>query len=230
MKYFAYGSNCNPAVMKRKEVEYSSRARASLDGYRLRFNKKATRPGLPEGVGFANVSEDPGGRVEGILYDITDEHLERLDVSERYPDHYVRIDVTVQTADGSRPCFTYQAHPDKVARGLRPSRNYLNHILAGGDFLSRQYYDALDKALTYEAECAVCRKVGVVTFIRERERLHMLCQPCRESRIVWGDVRGRRLTVEETEAITTHLLRDGRGFPSLRDLIREAIETKVIDP
>jgi len=230
MKYFAYGSNCNPSVMERKGVEYTSRTRASLEGYRLRFNKMALRDRLPTGIGFANIDDDPEGRVEGILYDIADEHLEKLDASERYPDHYVRIEVTVESADGPRTCFTYQARPDKVAEGLRPSRNYLNHILAGGDFLSRQYYDALDESLTYEAECAVCRALGEVTFVRDGERLHMLCQPCHEARIVWGDVRGRKLSVQETEAVMTHLVRGGRGFPSLRELIREAIESKLIDP
>ena len=41
MKYFAYGSNCNAAIMKRKGVEFTSRERATLRGYRLKFNKKS---------------------------------------------------------------------------------------------------------------------------------------------------------------------------------------------
>ena len=57
MKYFAYGSNCNPAVMKRKGVSFTSRQRAVLRGFRLLFNKKATRASLPEDIGFANINE-----------------------------------------------------------------------------------------------------------------------------------------------------------------------------
>ena len=50
MKYFAYGSNCNPAVMAKKGVEFSSRARGSLSGYRLLFNKMALRESLPDEI------------------------------------------------------------------------------------------------------------------------------------------------------------------------------------
>lgn len=230
MKYFAYGSNCNPSVMQRKGVEYASRRRATLEEYRVLFNKKSMREHVPPDVGFANINEHAEGRVEGILYDIRDEHLDRLDRSERYPDHYDRIEVTVQTDAGPQRCFTYQAHPDKIAAGLKPSRNYLNHILAARDFLSWQYFEALDKSQTYEAECAVCRSAGEVVFVREGDRLHMLCQACREARLVWGDTRGRTLTVAETEAIMTHLVRAGEGFPSIRELVQEAIEARIIDP
>lgn len=230
MKYFAYGSNCNPAVMKKKGVEFSSSKRAVLKGYRLLFNKKAMRENLPPGIGFANINEDPEGMVEGILYDIEDDHLGRLDESERYPDHYTRIEVTVQTEDGMVLSNSYQAQPDKIANGLKPSRNYLNHLLAAKDFISWQYYQALDKSQTFEGECACCLQPSEVVFTKEGDRLHMLCQPCREARLVWGDARGRKLTVVETEAVMTQLVRGGRGFESVGKLIEEAIAAKIIDP
>jgi gamma-glutamylcyclotransferase (GGCT)/AIG2-like uncharacterized protein YtfP len=231
MKYFAYGSNCNAPVMARKGVEFTSRQFAVLPGYQLRFNKKAMREKLPAGIGFANINEDPEASVEGILYEILDEHLDALDQSERYPDHYTRIDVTVTTRDGATvACVAYQAQPDKVEEGLRPSRNYLNHILAAKDFLSWQYYDALEKSQTYEGECACCLKHHEVIFIREGDRLHMLCQPCREARSMWGDARGRPLTIPETEAVMTQLVQPSDGFSSVQELIEEAITTRIIDP
>jgi gamma-glutamylcyclotransferase len=230
MMYFAYGSNCNPAIMKRKGVEWTSRQRAALPGYRLLFNKKALRERIPDDIGFANIDEDPERRVEGILYDISDEDVGRLDASERSPEHYERIEVTVETESGPRPCFTYRARPDKTAPHLKPSRNYLNHILAARDFLSWQYLDALEKSQTYEGPCAVCHTVGEVIFLREGDRIHMLCQPCREARLVWGDARGRPLSVAEAESVMTNIVRPGAGFNSVRDLIREAIEARVLDP
>ena len=95
MKYFAYGSNCNPAILRRKGVEFTDRQRAELRGYRLMFNKKSLRAALPDNVGFANINEDAAGVVEGILYEIADTSLGRLDESERYPDHYDRVVVEV---------------------------------------------------------------------------------------------------------------------------------------
>lgn len=230
MKYFAYGSNCNPAVMAKKGVEFSSRARGTLIGYRVLFNKKALRERLPDGIGFANISKDSTGTVEGLVYEIVDEHLERLDESERYPHHYARITVTVKTESGLQECQTYQAQPDKTADGLVPSRNYLNHILAGRDFLSKQYYEALDQSQTYTGECACCHCHGEVLFLIELERTHTLCQPCREAKNIWGDTRGRKLTVAETEAVMEHVRHSGETYHSLLALIETVIEQRVIDP
>jgi gamma-glutamylcyclotransferase (GGCT)/AIG2-like uncharacterized protein YtfP len=230
MKYFAYGSNCNPAIMKKKGVRFTASQHAVLPNFRLLFNKKALRENLPPGIGFANINPDPNGTVEGMLYDLVEEDLGKLDDSERYPDHYTRVDVTVQTKDGTVPCMAYQAQPDKIADGLKPSRNYLNHILAAKDFLSWQYFEALDKSQTYEGECACCLKHSEVVFVRDGDQLHMLCQPCREARQVWGDARGRKLTVAETEAVMTHLVQGSEGFGSIAELIQQAVDAKIIDP
>lgn len=230
MKYFAYGSNCNPAVLEKKGVHFTTRERATLSGYRLLFNKKSLRESLPENIGFANINEDPEGSVEGILYDIVDEHLPLLDASERYPEHYGRVEVTVTSDSGETVCCAYKAQPDKVAEGLVPSRNYLNHILSARDFLSQQYFEALDKSQTYHADCVCCGKLGEVIFLRENTRMYMLCQPCREAQLVWGDVRGRRLSVPEAAAVMKTLVQGGAGYDSIQALIAEAVATKIIDP
>lgn len=230
MKYFAYGSNCNLAIMQKKQVAFTAHQHAVLRGYRLAFNKMALRELLPDTVGFANINEDATGSVEGILYEINETSLLRLDESERYPDHYDRVMVEVETADGPQQCWAYQAQPDKISAGLVPSRNYLNHILAAKDFLSDQYFQALDKSQTYTGDCACCHETGEVVFIKEADSMSTLCQPCREARIVWGDVRGRRLTVQETEAVMMGLVKAGSGFSSIAALVQEAIATKMIDP
>lgn len=229
-KYFAYGTNCNPSVLQKKGVDFSSRQRAVLRGYRLLFNKKSLREKLPDSIGFANIDEDPKSKVEGVLYEIAGEHLQRLDKSERHPSHYDRITVVAQTESEPQECWTYKAQPDKTATGLIPSRNYLNHILSARDFLSQQYYEALDKSQAYSGECASCHQMGEVLFLKERDRMYTICQPCREARIMWGDARGRRLTVVETEAVMTQLVMQGDGFSSIEALIKEAIEQRLIDP
>lgn len=228
MRYFAYGSNCNTAVMKRKRVEFTSCERAVLFGHRLLFNKRALREDLPEEIGFANIEACADESVEGILYDIVDDHLARLDSSERFPDHYDRIPVTVESSQGEFSCFAYKAQPDKVASGLKPSRNYLNHILAAKDFLSIQYFNALDRSQTYEGECECCDRHGEVTFIREASNLFMLCQPCREARLVWGDTVGRRLTVAETGALMRDLVIGGESFSSVPELIAAALDQGLL--
>lgn len=229
-KYLSYGSNCNPDVMQRKGVDYTRRVRASLSGYQLRFNMKALRERLPETIGFAKTKESPGGVVEGILYDLNPDHLPLLDESERYPEHYDRAEVAVDTDTGAETCWVYVAQIDKVADGLVPTRNYVNHILAGREFMTHQYFEALDQSVTYRADCVACRKPSEVIFISEGGQLHTLCQPCREARLVWGDARGREFTVQETEAVMTGLVSDGPGFDSIAGLIQTAVDRELIEP
>lgn len=143
MQYFAYGSNCNPAVMQRKGVRYQARQAARLLGYRLLFNKRSLKTTVPAGVGFANIHPDTAGCVEGILYDLVPDDLPMLDASERYPEHYTRISLSVETTAGVVVCEAYQAQLDKVASGLRPSREYLDHLLAAKELMSEDYYLAL---------------------------------------------------------------------------------------
>jgi hypothetical protein len=69
-----------------------------------------------------------------------------------------------------------------------------------------------------------------VVFIKENDRLYMLCQSCREARLMWGDVRGRAFTVVETEAVMKQLVLGGKGFSSMNELISEAIAARIIDP
>ena len=229
-KYFAYGSNCNPEVLERKNVSVTSRRRAVLRGYRLLFNKKSLRERLPENIGFANINELPEGVVEGILYELsTESDLERLDTSERYPTHYTRIRVVVEADGVKEQCWAYQAQPEMTADGLVPTRNYLNHILAGREFLSTQYLEALNQSQTYVCDCACCHRTGEALFVKEVDRLHTLCQSCREARLTWSDAFGRVLTISETESVMTRLVLRGPGFQSIGDLVAAAVERKLLE-
>lgn len=227
-KYFAYGTNCNPAVMDQKGIHFTARQRASLHGYRLLFNKRSLREGLPENIGFANVEEDGEGTVEGILYDLGVGSLEILDETERHLSHYDRIRVVVEADSGSEECWTYKARPEVIAEGLLPSRNYINHILTGQEFLSKQYFDALDQSQTHRDKCACCDREEEVLFVRESDRLHTLCQSCREARIKWGDAVHRPLTIEETTAVMNQLVINGPGYASIEELMDEAVAQKII--
>lgn len=227
-KYFAYGSNCDPLVMEKKGVEFTTRQRVVLSGYRLLFNKKSLRENLPESIGFANINKWQDGTVEGILYQLVPGVLSRLDESERYPNHYDRIRVVVEGDSGTEECWAYQATPAVTADGLVPSRNYLNHILAGREFLSQQYFEALDQSQTYSGECACCDRISEVLFVKEEHLLHTLCQSCREARLKWGDSINRLLTVAEAASIMKQLVLNGSGFSSIEDLLIAARTKNLI--
>jgi len=148
--YFAYGSNMDPKRMQDRDVGYQGRYPAVLKNWRLAFNKAAC--GKP-GVGYANVVPMTSERVEGVLYRLPKESdLSRLDRFEGAPAHYKRHRIEVEKTDTGEKikAFTYIAQPERVQEGLKPLREYMNHLLAGADCLSESYLERLRQVETYD--------------------------------------------------------------------------------
>lgn len=144
MKYFAYGSNMDPAQMiERLKSEILPRAAAaSLKGYCLCFNKKKRDK---HGVGYANIIPNVGSVVYGMLYDLTEKDLRKLD---EYEPGYERGDVKVTSCKEYVSAVTYIAC--KVNDGLRPECKYIKHLLAGRKYLPDDYFDFLIKEPVFE--------------------------------------------------------------------------------
>ncbi len=148
MRYFAFGSNMNPDRMRQRGVNYTSRVRAVLESYTLKFNKVSKNNPVKA---FANIVPKEDGIVEGILYEMPAEDIKKIDRAEGAPKHYKRICVTVQLDDGSKvEADTYIAQPEWIREGIRPDREYLNHLLAGEDLLSKSYYRKLAETNTVD--------------------------------------------------------------------------------
>lgn len=143
--YFAYGANMSADHFARRlgraSPESFRRRRAELHGYKLVFNKKARADAT---AGFANIIPSSGARVEGILNDLTEAEISRLDLIESAPTHYIRAKLTFVDGTGSSvAAYVYIASPDWVREGLRPPRAYMHLILQGDDMLSEQYVASL---------------------------------------------------------------------------------------
>jgi gamma-glutamylcyclotransferase len=148
MKYFAYGSNMDSKQMSGRSIRFSQRTHAILMGYRLEFNKVASRNAQE---GYANVITFENGILEGVLYEIPDSDLSKLDVHEGYPNHYDRIKVKVKLEDGQEvEAVAYIAQPSRVRDGLKPTRDYLDHLLAAKDILSEAYRRKLEAFQTLD--------------------------------------------------------------------------------
>jgi len=140
VNYFAYGSNMNPERMRERGVLYYSRQRLVLPGYSLKFNKIVYAPH----AGAANIIPDENDQVEGVLYKITLRGIQNLDKYEHYPTQYDRVTLRAPHQGSNLiEILTYIAHPHKTREGLRPDREYLDHLLAAQDLLSEDYYNYL---------------------------------------------------------------------------------------
>ena len=148
MYYFAYGSNMNPNRMKERGVNFLRREHATLSGWKLTFNKVASRN---HNEGYANIERDDEGVVEGILYTIQDADIETLNKYEGYPIHYERLVVDIVTEEGERKeTITYIANHDKVREGIKPRKDYMNQLLKGCDLLPIEYCKMLREQETLD--------------------------------------------------------------------------------
>ena len=144
--YFAYGSNMNPLRMKERGVQYYSREHLILPEWSLKFHKITFEPNK----GAANIVKDRSGVVEGVLYEVTMEGIVNLDKYEHYPTEYDRVTLTTSHDGIEKEILTYIAHSHKTREGLKPSREYLEHLLAGEDILSKGYYNMLKEVETLD--------------------------------------------------------------------------------
>lgn len=151
--YFAYGSNMNPKRLgdhrlRERAVQMGPRIGGRLDGWRLVFNKIARSP---EGAAACNIVEAPGEVVHGTLNEMPGAGLDVLDIWEGVAGgHYQRRAVPVVRADTGEmvEAATYVAL--KVGDGLRPTREYLHHLLAGRDLLPAEYWERLNATPTLD--------------------------------------------------------------------------------
>jgi cation transport regulator ChaC len=151
--YFAYGSNMNVARLldgrlARKGVALGARVGGRLDGWELAFNKVAR---APAGSGAGNIVLAPGKVVHGTLNEMPDAGLEVLDVWEGVAGgHYARRTLPVLRTDTGETVDAVVYVALKVAAGLRPTREYLGHLLAGQDLLPADYWAWLKATPTFD--------------------------------------------------------------------------------
>lgn len=141
--YFAYGSNMNPARMAARGMGVASIQRGRLSNLRLAFNKRAADGA---DLSHANVVYEAGAVVEGVLYRLTGPaEIVKMDPFESAPRFYSRDIFAVETALGQVPSWVYIANRAAIVEGLNPSRDYLDHLLAGRDYLSDDYVARLTR-------------------------------------------------------------------------------------
>lgn len=137
MNYFAYGSNLNEKRMIDRGVNFKSKEKGILKGYKLVINKKSKKN---PNIGFANIIKDKNSEVEGIIYEVNHSEILKLDNFEGFPNHYHREIIDIN----NKQCVVYIANNTWISNiELKTTEEYKNHILEGKKFLSKEYYDKL---------------------------------------------------------------------------------------
>ncbi len=135
--YFAYGSNMNPSRVQARGMGFGDAVAGTLHGFALHFNKRST---IHPGMAAANVCPVPDTSVEGVLYQMSSpDQIRQMDPFEGYPTRYTREARHILCDGRSVSAWVYIATQAYVCDGLRPARWYLDHLLAGEQYLSEQY-------------------------------------------------------------------------------------------
>jgi len=149
INYFAYGSNMNPERMKKRGMNFSECQQAILENHTLKFNKVSN---ADPRAGYANITPARDSFVQGIIYEIPREDIDKLDYYEGYPLHYTRSQVELVACASLCPveAITYIANNNKTKAGLKPQKKYLDHLLKAESMLSPEYFDYLCSFETLE--------------------------------------------------------------------------------
>jgi len=127
IKYFAYGSNLDLPQMKRRCPSSKLISKGSLSGYRLTFNRFSSG----WGGGVADVIQEQGSEVWGLVFEISDSDLERLDRYEGcYKEQtslYERWKAVIGTPDG-QVCDVWVYTVVEKQKFVPPTSEYLQII------------------------------------------------------------------------------------------------------
>lgn len=124
---FAYGSNLDDGQMRSRCPTSRLDACAVLSDHALSFGGYSLRW---KGA-VANVLPQPGGRVQGLLYQIGLSDRDSLDRHEGHPHAYLRVLMTVIDQHGlPRRAFVYLKPQDEF-QAAAPPDGYLAVIRAG---------------------------------------------------------------------------------------------------
>jgi gamma-glutamylcyclotransferase (GGCT)/AIG2-like uncharacterized protein YtfP len=117
MLYFGYGLNTNASSMASRCPDAVSLGYAKLLDHKFRF------------AGPADVVPNHGTIVHGVLWDITTECLQALDILEGYPYFYDREPKRVIFRDKEVSALVYYMTPGHHESS--PSPSYYEHLIEG---------------------------------------------------------------------------------------------------
>ena len=141
-------------VAERRLPVIGSHSPARLQNFGLEFNKISR---LLPGAASANIVPCFNRFVDGVLYQLVDSSsIEVMDPFENSPADYAREVVVVQLLSAesnemvSELAWTYIAKENAIQEGLKPTREYMGHLLAS-PYMSNQERSRLSKVQCLDA-------------------------------------------------------------------------------
>lgn len=146
INFFAYDDLMNPKVMEEHGLKYRDLFSVSLSAWKLVFNKTPFEENAPPELGLANIIPTANGlgMMEGVLYEIDEIYLPKLDEIYHYPKEYTRKKMRFTRHDFTLTNgIVYIACEDKTNDNLRPSKATLQKLRGAKKYLQMLYFSRL---------------------------------------------------------------------------------------
>jgi hypothetical protein len=125
INFFAYAELMNEDYFRKQGLDYVDKLSVTLSGQRVLFNKIPSDENAPEGLGLSNIEPTPdnAGMAIGIMYEMDDKYLPRLDEIHQAPQEYQRKVMRFNKHDFAMVNgFLYIARPEKINHSLKPDK------------------------------------------------------------------------------------------------------------
>ena len=125
INFFAYAELMNEDYFREQGLDYVDKLSVTLSAHRVVFNKIPNSENVLEGQGWSNIEPTPdnAGMAIGIMYEMDESYLPRLDEIHQAPKEYQRKVMRFNKHDFAMTNgFLYLAHPEKIQHGLKPDK------------------------------------------------------------------------------------------------------------
>ena len=143
---FAYNELINEDYFKEKGFEYIDRVTVTLSAQRIVFNRLPLEGEGIEGQGLPNIEPTPNnaGMMEGMLYDMYDTFLPKLDEFHGYPKECNRkvMDLNAHDFHTVRG-IVYFAQPERIRDKLKPSKALMKLFRKSRKEMTMLYFSRL---------------------------------------------------------------------------------------
>ena len=143
---FAYNELINEDYFKEKGFEYIDKVTVTLSAQRIVFNRLPLKGEGIEGQGLPNIEPTPNnaGMMEGMLYDMYDTFLPKLDEFHGYPKECNRkvMDLNAHDFHTVRG-IVYFAQPDRIGYKLNPSKALMKLLKKSRKEMTMLYFARL---------------------------------------------------------------------------------------
>ncbi|MDP7108629.1 MAG: gamma-glutamylcyclotransferase family protein [Nitrospinaceae bacterium] len=151
ISFFAYNELMNEAYFKEVGLECIEKVTVTLSAQRIAFNRIPPEGTGVEGQGLPNIEPTPNnaGMMEGVLSEMRDTFLPKLDEFHGYPKECTR-----KLMDLNRHDFTivrgivYIAQPEKVGKNLKPTKAVMKLYKKAKKEMSMLYFSRLMNSRT----------------------------------------------------------------------------------